>query len=52
MVGMPSALLGPPITEFPFWLFFTRESPLIDQSLIKQERLGGTLQHLEQEMKD
>jgi hypothetical protein len=49
---MPALLINPAIKEFPFWLLFMRDQSIIEQSLVKQERLGGTLRHLEQEMKE
>lgn len=38
-------------TDFPFWSFFMSDSPLFDKQFDSLERIGGTLSHLQNELK-
>lgn len=41
-----------PISEFPFWCFFMRSSKNFDKQFNQLDRIGGSLSHLENELKD
>jgi hypothetical protein len=40
------------IENFPFWSFFMRDSKNFDKQFDNLDRIGGTLTHLETELKD
>ena len=44
-------MLNQPLGDFPHWVYFMRDSPDFLETKKDEDRLGGTLSHLESELR-